>query len=223
MNFSMSRITKGLLAALLCVTLVLSGCSTTWISQAEQIVAILVPASVNIITLVSVLEGKGVSTYDINLIAARGKEVNSDLDLISSLLAQYQQADATAQAGILGKISTTASLVEANLSDLLVRLHISDPATQAKVTAVVALVNSEVQSLIAILPIVNAKATPAMIRLATRQAAKTPPLTASQFVVAYNSTITAKTGSANLDRVTSGLTIHQHSKLARYATVGLLK
>lgn len=223
MNFPVSRITKGLLAVLLCFTLVLSGCSTSWISEAEQTVAVLLPAAVNIITLVSVLEGKGVSAYDLNLISTRGAEVDADLEIISSLLTQYQKADATAQPGILSKISITAGVIQANLSYIQAGLHISDPATQAKVAAVVAIVVSEVKSFIAILPIVNPASSPELVRVAILQATKTPPLNARQFVIAYNATLTAKTGSADLDKATSGLKIHQHGKLARYAAAGLLK
>ena len=49
------------------------------------------------------------------------------------------------------------------------------------------------------------------------------PLTASEFVRSYNATLTAKTGNAELDRVTAGLQIHLHGKVARWLTAGVLK
>ena len=47
--------------------------------------------------------------------------------------------------------------MQANLQGLLPALHIQDAATQAKITAVVGIVLSEVQSLAAIVPLVNPK------------------------------------------------------------------
>lgn len=42
-------------------------------------------------------------------------------------------------------------------------------------------------------------------------------------MASYNATMTAKTGNAELDRVTVGLEIHGHGKVARVVTAGVLK
>jgi hypothetical protein len=42
-------------------------------------------------------------------------------------------------------------------------------------------------------------------------------------VASYNATMTAKTGTAALDRVTAGLKIHEHGKTARVVSLGVLK
>jgi len=49
------------------------------------------------------------------------------------------------------------------------------------------------------------------------------PLSATQFVQSYNSTLTAKTGNADLDRAAASLQIHLHSKVERVASLGWLK
>jgi hypothetical protein len=59
--------------------------------------------------------------------------------------------------------------------------------------------------------------------MAKAQSKKQLPLTASEFVTSYNATLTAKTGNVELDRATSGLQIHAHSKVERWGTVGVLK
>ena len=79
---------------------------------------------------------------------------------------------------------------------------------------------SEVQSLAAIVPLVNGSASPEMMTMAAEQVKKQPPLTASEFVASYNATLTAKTGNAELDRATAGMRIHVHGKLARWARRG---
>jgi hypothetical protein len=216
---------RGFTAIVLCITLVLAGCTTAWITEVENIITAVIPAVVNIITLVGELDGSGVSATDLNLVRNVGTQATGDLQLLQSLIAQYQKADATAQPGLLREISILAVTIQTNLTALLPALHISDAATEAKVVAVVGLVVSEIDSLVAVLPIVNTGNTGVIggdIRLPAYQL-KSPPLSASAFVSSYNSTMTAKTGNAALDKATSGLKIHLHGRFMRFVTVGILK
>ena len=210
------------LALVLCVTMMLAACSTEWIGQ-EEVVAALIPAATNIVALVAALEGKSVSATDLQTIQKAGTQAGADLQLIQSLITAYQTAAETAKPGILNQIQTAIGAVQANLQGLLPALHIQDAATQAKITAVVGIVLAEVQSLAAIVPLVSGNAA----TLATKSAATARHprlrLTASEFVKSYNSTLTAKTGNAELDRVTAGLQIHVHGKVARWVTAGVLK
>jgi len=213
------------LAVVLSATMIWLGCSTNWIGESEEIVAALIPAATNTITLAAALEGKTVSTADVQAIQSAGAQAGADLQLIQSLIVAYEKADASAQPGILNQIETAITTVQNNLQALLPALHIKDTATQAKITAVVGLVLAEVQSLAAIVPIVRAGA--ASPTLAAKNAARVghprAPLSAEEFVASYNATLTAKTGNAELDRATAGLKIHAHNKVERWATAGWLK
>jgi hypothetical protein len=229
-------ITRAVLAVVLCSTLIWTGCSTAWVGQAEEIVAALIPAAANIVTLVAALQGKSVSAADMQTIQDAGTQAGADLQLISSLIAAYQKADAATQPGILNQIESAINATQGNLQGLLPALHIKDAATQAKITAVIGIVLSEVQSLAAILPMVKAGTTSASSGLqaesqnshpvaqnATREGHPQAPLSASQFVASFNATLTAKTGNADLDKATAGLEIHRHGKVARWVTGGVLK
>ena len=217
------------LAVVLCGAMILSGCSTTWIGEAESIVSALIPAASNILAHVAAAEGKGISAGDLQTIQNAGAQAGADLQLIQSLIAAYEKADAAAQPGILNQIESAITAVQGNLQGVLAGLHISDAATQAKVTAVVGIVLSEVQSLAAVVPIVRGESSPSST-LAAKSAAKMghpvsakAPLSASEFVRAYNSTLSARTGDAELDRVTAGLRIHLHSKMERMVSGGVLE
>jgi hypothetical protein len=224
---------RAVLAVVLCTTLIWTGCSTAWVGQAEEIVAALIPAAANIVTLVAALQGKSVSAADMQTIQSAGTQASADLQLIASLIAAYQKADAATQPGILNQIESAINAVQGSLQGLLPALHIKDTATQAKITAVVGIVLSEVQSLAAILPMVKAGAanpTPSTSSgqaLAAQNVAKTGhpriPLSASEFVASFNATLRAKTGNADLDKATAGLEIHTHGKVARWASAGILK
>lgn len=218
-------------AVVLCMTMIWSGCSTDWIGQAEQIVAALIPAASNIVALVAAFEGKSVSATDLQTIQSAGAQAGADLQLIQSLIAAYQKADADAKPGILNQIQSAIGAVQGNLSGMLQGLHIKDAATQTKITAVVGLVLAEVQSLAAIVPVVTR--TPVAVAKdqnpypvahnATRVTYPRAPLSANEFVQSYNSTLIAKTGNEELDRVTAGLQIHLHGKVERVASGGVLK
>ena len=216
------RIRKALVAVLVCETLVWTACSTAWIGEAEQIVGALIPGMANLVTLVATLQGKIVSGSDMQTIQSAGEQAGADLQLMQSLITQYQKADASAQPGLLSQIQAAMSAVQMTLNGLLPALHIKDVATQAKIAAVVSLLLSEVESMAAIVPLVNSSVSPAMTKMAARQAKREPPLTAGEFVSSYNATMTAKTGNADLDRAAAGLRIHAHGKLVRWASAGLL-
>jgi len=215
---------KAALGLVLCGTMVWTGCSTAWIGQAEEIVAALIPAAANIVTLVAALEGKGVSAADLQTIQSAGTQAGADLQLIQSLVAAYQKADAAAQPGILNQIESAINALQTNFQGLLPALHIKDAATQTKITAVVGIVLSEVESLAAIVPLVKAGAENSHVSQKRRDMGHPqPPLSASEFVASFNSTLTAKTGNAELDKATAGLKIHEHGKVERWATAGVAK
>lgn len=214
-------------AVVLMASLILAGCSTDWIGEAEQIVAALIPAASNIVALVAALQGKSVSAADLATIQNVGAQAGADLQLIESLIAAYQKADDAAKPGILNQIQSAIGAVEGNLQGLMPALHIKDAATQAKVTAVVGLVLAEVESLAAVVPLVQGNAQGKIPTLAGKSAARMGhpqvPLSANEFVKSYNATMTAKTGNAALDKATAGLQIHLHGTVERLVSVGVLK
>jgi hypothetical protein len=223
-----SGVARAAVAGVLCLTVVLAGCSTAWIGEAEQIVAALIPAAANLVALVAAFEGKTVSAADLQLIQNAGTQAGADLQIIQSLIAAYQKADAATQPGILNQIESAITAVQTNLQGLLPALHIQDAATQAKIMAVVGILLSEVQSLAALVPLAKANAGLPQVSQKARDMGHPvgnvkAPLSAREFVDSYNATMTAKTGNAELDKMTAGLRIHQHGEFARWVTVGVLK
>jgi hypothetical protein len=185
-------------------------------------VAALIPATANLVALVAALQGKGVSAADLQTIQSAGSQAGADLQLMQSLITQYEKADAAARPGLLNQIQAAMTAVQSTLNGLLPALHIKDAATQTKISAVIGILLSEVQSVAAIVPLVDASASPAMMTMAAKQVKKQPPLTASEFVASYNATMTSKTGNADLDRAAAGMRIHVHQKLVRWSSAGIL-
>jgi len=229
MELKRSKGARVAMAVVLCLTMGLAGCSTAWIGEAEAIVAAMLPAAANLLTLVAALEGKTVSAADLQTIQNAGSQAGADLQVIQSLIAAYEKADATGQAGILNQIESAIGAAQESLQGLLPALHIKDAATQAKIAAVVGILMSEVESLAAVGPLVKRQG--AVTRgqgavtgeLGGARGITRLPLPAREFVVSYNAAMTAKTGNTDIDRATAGLKIHQHGKVARWATAGILK
>lgn len=212
-------VARVLVVATVCGLLMWTACSTAWIGEAEQIVAALIPAVANIVTLVGSVEGN-LSAADLQTVQSAGAQAGADLQLMQSLIAQYQKADAGTQAGLLNQIQAATEAAQTTLNGLLPALHIKDATIQAKITAVVGILLGEVQSVEAIVPL---GASMEMKEMAEAHLKTKAPLTANEFVGSYNATMTAKTGRAELDHATAGLRIHLHGKLERWASAGWLK
>jgi len=194
------------LALLLGVTMIGSGCSTSWVQQGQEIITVLMPAAANLVILVATLQGKEISAEDLALVQKAGSEVGADLTLVQGLIGAYESADENAKQRILNQIQSAIQAAQENLQGLTLGLHIKDGATQAKVTAIVGILLAEVQSLAAILPVVQGQGTGARAEGVAVRVKK--PLSASEFVKSYNASMTEKTGRAELDRVSGGLQLH---------------
>ena len=191
------------LALVLGVTMIGSGCSTNWVQQGQEIIAVLMPAAANLVRLVATLEGKEISAEDLALVQKAGSEVGADLTLVQALLGAYESADQNAKQRILNQIESAIQAAQENLQGLMLGLHIKDESTRVKVTAIVGILLAEVQALAEILPVVQGQGAGTRGRAAAMRRKK--PMSAGEFSNSYNAIITAKTGRAELDDVSGGL------------------
>ena len=143
------------LALLLAVNIIGSGCSTNWVQQGQEIIAVLMPATTNLVILVATLQGKEISAEDLALVQKAGSEVGADLTLVQALIGAYESADEKAKQRILNQIQSALQAAQQNLQGLMLGLHIKDESTRVKVTAIVGILLAEVQALAAILPVVQ--------------------------------------------------------------------
>jgi hypothetical protein len=205
------------LALLLGLTMIGSGCSTNWVQQGQEIIAVLMPAAANLVILVATVQGKEISAEDFAVVQRAGSEVGADLTLVQDLIGAYESADQKAKQRILNQIQSALQAAQENLQGLMLGLHIKDESTRVKVTAIVGILLAEVQALAAILPVVqgqgagtrgqgaevNAQGARARGQGTALRGKK--PMSAGEFSNSYNAIITAKTGRAELDDVSDGL------------------
>ena len=213
---NMMRKLKFLLAPVLAFTLIATACSTSWVTQAEAIVQVLIPAAVNIITLITALGGKTISPADVTAAQALGKQVETDLSTIGNLIDQYNKASATAQPGILNDLQTAITIAQNDMATIFTVLHVKDAATAAKIDAVVGVVLSELQSIQALVPLVKSGSDLKKVRAAMTS----PPLDANDFAGAYNKCMTAKSPNPDVTAAASKLKVHYHNRFVRTLSFG---
>lgn len=187
---------KLILVPILALAMFVGACGIAqWIKVAQQILPVVLPMVTNLVTAVGLLEGKTVTAADLNTITQVANQVSSDLNLVGQLVDQYQSSPNTTT---VEKINTTLAEVSTNLNNLLPALHISDPATVQKITAIVELVSSEVTSLEQILPTVSSG------NLTARQGAVLAPLNASELKKQYNIIVTQSTANSQVNQAFAG-------------------
>src|SRR5713226_8979478 len=151
------KFSKSILAAILALAMFATGCSTSWVTEAIAITNGLLPVAVNVIQLVTAMQGSGTSSGDVALAQKWATAVSADLTVVQTLLIQYNSAAAADKPGVLNRLNDALQVVSSDLGTLLPALHITNPQTQAKVTAIVGLVDAELRSIEALVAAAQGK------------------------------------------------------------------
>jgi hypothetical protein len=148
-----------LVAATIDLLILLSGCETSWISEAQSIVLVLGPAASAALELLSAF-GLGLGANVLAQITAWEQNAQTALGQIDTLIDEFNAAEPSARPGILGQIETLLATMSRNLSMLLPLIHVTDPATEAKVVAVFTLIRDEIVALVDLIPVAKATLKP---------------------------------------------------------------
>jgi len=141
---------KIVLAGLLCLALVATGCTAQWISVALADLPVLTQMSLNIAALVATMEsGKQLSAAETAAIQNISAEAGKDLTLLQTLYNQYK---ASPDNGTLQKIESVIGDINQNLPALLQAAHVSDATLSARITAAVNLIVATVNSFAQLIP-----------------------------------------------------------------------
>jgi hypothetical protein len=139
-----------LLAIVLSVSLLATGCSAQWISVALADLPVLVQMALNIGTLVSTLQsGHQLSAADAAKIQNISTQASKDLNLLQTLYNEYK---ANPNTGTLQQINNVIAEINQNLPALLQAAHIADPTLSARLTAGVNLILTTVSSFASLIP-----------------------------------------------------------------------
>jgi hypothetical protein len=148
----------GILCGTLAIgTVTLGGCNATQVEADIQKVIALLPTAVqiagSILNIVAAAEGNSApSAALLATVQNASGQIQSDLTLANSIVAQYQTDLASAPAGALGKIDAAIADAQQNMGAILAAVHIANPAVVAAVNSAIASVQTVILALIAVLP-----------------------------------------------------------------------
>jgi hypothetical protein len=140
-------------------TLLITACSTAWVSDASSIIALLGPA-IEAATGILTAFGLGLSPDVLAAFQKWAAEAQAALtNVVGPLITQYTTASATAQPGILGDISTALSVISSNLATILPTIKVTNPTRQNQIYAIVMSIANEITALIGLVPALQGKIT----------------------------------------------------------------
>jgi hypothetical protein len=156
---------KTILAIVLSISLLATGCSAQWLSIALADLPVLTQMALNIGTIVTTLEsGKQISPTEATTIQNISAQASKDLNLLATLYSEYK---ANPSASALQKIQSTIAEIDQNLPALLQAAHTGDPVLSARIAAGVNLILTTIASFASLIP--QTSAHPAAQRVTRRQ------------------------------------------------------
>ena len=145
-----NSMTKAILAIVLSLSLLATGCTAQWISVALADLPVLTQMALNIAALVATLQsGKQLNPAEAAAIQNISAEAGKDLALLQTLYNQYK---ANPQASKLQEIQSAIAEINQNLPALLQSAHIGDPVLAARIAAAVDLILTTVTSFAGLIP-----------------------------------------------------------------------
>jgi hypothetical protein len=191
---------KTVLAIVLSISLVATGCSAQWISVALADLPVLTQMALNIGKIITTLQsGKQISSADAAAIQNISAQASKDLNLLETLYNEYQ---ANPSASALQKIQSVIADINQSLPALLQAAHLGDPVLSARIAAGVNLILTTVASFAALIPQTSARPTAQKV---TRQAVAIPK--ANDLKKQWNQQVCGPTSNSALDFSTAGCTV----------------
>jgi hypothetical protein len=185
------------LAIVLSISLLATGCSANWISVALADLPVLTQMALNIGTIIATLQsGKQINPTEAAAIQNISDQASKDLNLLATLYNEYK---ANPSASALQKIQSVIADINQSLPALLQAAHIGDPVLSARVAAGVNLILTTVASFATLIPQTSTQLTAAKV---TRQQIAIPK--ASDLKKQWNQQVCGPTGNPGLDLSTAG-------------------
>lgn len=195
-----SKIVATVLAFVLALSPIIA-CSTTWLSTFDQYLAVAGPALIQILDIISLIDGKPVNQ-------ALVTKIQGDQAALNAIAASVSSATSTSVTGACQQFNLAVSTFASDLNAVEQLAQINNPGTQNQVAAAVSIAQqtiAEVEAPISACATAPTEAAAKAVLIKAAVTAKTP----SQFVKAFNAVVDSKHH------------IHLHSKFTRIVTFGL--
>jgi hypothetical protein len=191
---------RTVLAIVLSISLLATGCSAQWISIALADLPVLTQMALNIGTIITTLQtGKQISAADAAAIQNISAQASKDLNLLEALYNEYKANPGTSAPQ---KIQSVIADLNQSLPALLQAAHITDPVLSARVAAGVNLILTTVASFATLIPQIS---TPLMAQRVVHPKFTIP--NPSDLKKQWNQQVCGPTNTPALDFGSSGCTV----------------
>jgi hypothetical protein len=203
----MKYISKGLLAVVLCYTLVLQGCSIAWVGKLDLLVSALAPALNNVLTIASLVSGKPVNQ-------ALEDKITQDAANLKTLAADFQAANGANAPTACQELKAGMTVLTDDSAVVLSIVQSLGPQA-GNLPLILASANAFVIAISALIP---SCATPAALRLSIPKAVDA--IDANKMISTYNAILVQPSGNQAVDSYAKSHKIHAHSKMFRILSFG---
>lgn len=144
--------------------------------------------------------------------------IGADVAAAQSLVSDFAKAPADSQPGIRVQIEGVEATLNADLQEVFLLAHVTNPNNQAKVTALLSLIEAAVAEGFALIP--RDTSTPNLAKAAYGGA----KLESKDYVGSFNKMLVARTGDKKVDALTPTLKLHKHRSLwVKIGTLGIVR
>ncbi len=186
-----------------------TGCNVSqFVSEFDSYSAQIVPAAQAVLAL---LQFFGVA------VPFNAQKVGADVTAAQTLVADFAKSPASAQPGIRSQIMAEEAVLNQDLAALFTVAQVSDTRNQAKITVGIQLLEALIAEGFALIPNTTSAAD-----LASRGPELAKFQSKGEFVHNFNTNLESSSGNRGADKVAKAHLLHNHSKVVRLATFGLV-
>lgn len=213
-GISITEVRKTLIAftlatAVACSTMLMSACNAQEFAQKfNQYAELIFPAASSVASILAL--------FGIPVPAAVMPLARAELTKVESLMTDFANASIAAQPGIRTQLVAAMQALQADLGNIFQLAHVQNPDKQAEITALITLIGSLVQEMLALIP---TSTEPAKLEIAGAQASVAVH-SKGDFVAQFNSHI------EKLEKLSPGMKFHKldgHSTITHALTLGLVR
>jgi hypothetical protein len=200
---------KGLLAILICYTLVLQGCSVSWVATLDRLVAAAAPALNNVITIVALSQNKPVNQV-------LEDKITTDAAALKKLATDFANGTGPTPT-TCQEVQAAANLLNDDAATVLVLVQ-SVGSANSNLAAIFAAADAFVIVIVGLIP---SCASPAALKASVP--AKVAKIDVGALVSAYNIALTKPSGNAAVDAFAKANKLPEHGKLVHVLTLDVVK
>jgi hypothetical protein len=205
----MKYLSKGLLAILLCYTLVLQGCSLAWVGTLDRILAAAAPALNNVLTIVALASNKPVNQV-------LEDKITADAASLKKLATDFANASGTTPT-TCQEVQAAAQILNDDAATVLSIVQSVGPAG-GNLPAIFAAADAFVVVLVGLIP---SCASPAALKSGIP--AKVAKIDVGAMVRNYNAAVTKPSGNAAVDSWAKQCKLPEHGRFVHILTLGMVK